>query len=104
MTIKLTQDLKEAMIKLDPYYSQKQQLKIFGMCVNTMMKLRKQAGLDAKPKGRPKGTGIIFKDEEKYPQEIVTLTERIPEIMAQARKLASENKDVIVGLDGAKIE
>lgn len=78
MTLELTEQSKQDLRKIDPYYSQKQQRKLLEISVNCMMKLRKQSGLDPKEKGRPKGTGIVFKGEEKRtPDEILDALDRI---------------------------
>jgi len=77
MTIELSQQDKEDLILIQPYYSQKQQSKVIGVSINSMMKLREQAGLPAKEKGRPKGTGIVFKDEQKIPTVIIDAGNRL---------------------------
>lgn len=79
--IKLSQQVKEDLILIDPYFSQKTQGKIAFVSTNKIMQLRKQVGLDIKDKGRPKGTALIFSETEKYPQEVIDAVYRIRESM-----------------------
>lgn len=78
MTVKLTEQLKKDLHLIDPYFSQKQQMRICGVCINTMMKLRDLAGLNKKKKGRPTGTPVLFKGEKAYPPEVEEALKRIP--------------------------
>lgn len=78
MTLLLSEQSNKDLILIQPYYSQKQQKRLLEISVNCMMKLRKQAGLEPKEKGRPKGTGMVFKGEEiKTPKEITEALDRI---------------------------
>lgn len=85
MTAKLTEQLKQDLRLIDPYFTQKKQRQIFGVCVNTMMKLRLQAGLEPKEKGRPKGTSLLFKDKE-YPIEVQEALKRISILMQELKE------------------
>ena len=78
MTIILTDQLKKDLILVDSEYSQKNLSKELQISINKMMKMRDDAGLRKKNKGRPKGTGMTFKGEEKVnPEEIEKAKNRI---------------------------
>ena len=68
MTLNLTEQNAEDLILIQPYYSQKQQAKLIGVCTNTMMK---------KDKGRPKGTGIVLKGEQTVPVVVEEAIQRL---------------------------
>lgn len=80
MAIILTDQLTQDLITIDPYFPQKKQMKIFGVCINTMTYLRDKAGLTRKPKGRPKGTAL-FREETAYPKEVQEALKRIPDLL-----------------------
>lgn len=77
MTLNLTEQNAEDLILIQPYYSQKQQAKLIGVCTNTMMKIRDSLGLPKKDKGRPKGTGIVFKGEQTVPVVVEEAIQRL---------------------------
>lgn len=91
MTIKLTEQLKNDLILIDPYYNMQIQKKIFNVCINTMMKLREQAGIQPKEKGRPKVSKVLSFKESEYPQEVKEAVKRIPILMKQM-KIEQEKK------------
>ena len=69
--------VEEDLVLIQPYFSQKQQAKQIGVCVNTMIDIRKARGLDVKPKGRPKKPTVIFKGEQEYPQAVEQAIQRL---------------------------
>lgn len=85
MTIKLSQERKEDIVLMDPYFSQKTQCRKVGICVNTWMKIRREIGLPDKPKGRPKSL-TAFKGEQVYPQAVMEAVERIREEVAKQKE------------------
>jgi hypothetical protein len=101
MTILLTNQLKKDLILIDPYYSQKQEKIALEISVNKMMELRKQAGLNPKEKGRPKGTGMTFKGEDNIlPEEIIKAKDRA-KIEIKIQKLLTVYPDIEV--DGKRL-
>ena len=69
--------VEEDLVLIQPYFSQKQQAKQIGVCVNTMIDIRKARGLDVKPKGRPKKPAVVFKGEQEYPQAVEQAIQRL---------------------------
>ena len=69
--------VEEDLVLIQPYFSQKQQAKQIGVCVNTMIDIRKARGLDVKPKGRPKKPAVVFKGEQEYPQAVAQAIQRL---------------------------
>lgn len=94
MTIILPDRSKEDLVLIQPYYSQKQQAKILGLSVNTMIKIREQIGLPKKDKGRPKGNGVVFKGDQQYPQAVLDAMERLRKDIIKAKILASIKEEI----------
>lgn len=93
MTIILPDRSKEDLKLIQPYYSQKQQARILGLSVNTMIKIREQIGLPKKDKGRPKGNAIVFKGDQQYPQAILDAVERLKKDIVIAKMIASKKEE-----------
>lgn len=99
-------DYEQDIFLIQPYLSQKQQAKTIKVCINVMMDIRKNIGLEAKEKGRPKGIKKLFKGEKQFPEAVEQAIERLQRDVRVAKALASikdedkkqELKDTILPL------
>lgn len=90
MTVRFVrQGSKEDLYLIQPYYSQKQQAKTIGVCINVMMNIREHFGLPKKEKGRPKGAKVIYKGEQEYPTVILEAVDRLRRDIRISKALSS---------------
>lgn len=87
----LSQELQEHLKIIDPYMVLKEEMDVFGVKMNSMIRLRKETGLESKPKGRPKDRDYNFEGIT-YPEEVQTSIDRIKEIRAREIKILEERK------------
>ena len=87
----LSQELQEHLKVIDPYMVLKEEMEVFGVKMNSMIRLRKETGLQSKPKGRPKDRDYNF-EEITYPQDVQTSIDRIKEIRAREIQILEERK------------
>lgn len=73
---KLDKFTKEEFTLLYHSMSQKRLARTTGVTVNTVMKKVKELELPRKPKGRPKNTGYLFKDEQVIKPEVQEILDR----------------------------
>lgn len=90
----ITIQMREDLILIDPYYSQKQQSKQIGITVNTLMVWRDKIGLNKKDKGRPVGKNVLYKGENPIPNEVQEAVERLrKEVKEQKQRQEQKRKE-----------
>lgn len=87
----LSNELQEHLRVIDPHMVLKEEMEIFGVKMNSMIRLRKETGLQSKPKGRPKDRDYNF-DGITYPEEVQNSIDRIREIRANEIRVLEERK------------
>jgi len=87
----LSNELQEHLKVIDPHMVLKEEMVIFGLKMNSMIRLRKEAGLDPKPKGRPKNRDYIF-EEITYPEDVQNSIDKIKEIRAREIQILEDRK------------
>ena len=87
----LSQELQEHLKVIDPHMVLKEEMEIFGVKMNSMIRLRKETGLESKPKGRPKDRDYNFEGIT-YPEDVQQSINRIREIRAREIQILEERK------------
>lgn len=87
----LSSELQEHLKVIDPHMVLKEEMAIFGLKMNSMIRLRKEAGLEPKPKGRPKDRDYNF-DGITYPENVQSSIDKIKEIRAREIKILEERR------------
>lgn len=76
MRYKLTKQQIRDLIIVDPYLKNKEEAELLGICGNTIIKLRKELGLDKRKLGRPYGSVYT---KTKYPDNVKKAIRRLKE-------------------------
>ena len=87
----LSQELQEHLRIIDPYMVLREEMEIFGVKMNSIIRLRKECGLESKPKGRPKDRDYNF-DKITYPDKVQKSIDKIKEIRGREIKILEDRK------------